>query len=165
MLFFIHKGGYIKNGVIYKNNVIYEKIHIRSGYPSIFICFNKHTVTVHLHAIVAFQKYGKDIFDTKYKRIHIRHLDGNKLNYTENNIAIGSPHDNMMDIPEEKRKERAIIASYANRKYTDTEVRSIIKDRKRGFTYRQLINKYKTSKSFLSYFFNKALYVIAQGDI
>lgn len=46
------------------------------------------------HRVVAFRKYGEIVFE---KGIMVRHLDGNKLNNTPNNLAIGYNQDNVND--------------------------------------------------------------------
>ena len=65
----------------------------------------------------------------------------------------------MMDKSKEARLNHATNASYKNIRFTKKEVKQIIRDRKKGFTYKMLCEKYDTSKSTLSYFFNSCDYV------
>lgn len=54
-----------------------------------------------VHRLQAYQKYGDKIYDI---RVLVRHLDGNPMNNSYNNIVIGSYSDNYYDIPLEKGK-------------------------------------------------------------
>lgn len=68
---------------------------------------------VHVHRLVAYQKYGDKLFE---KGIQVRHLDGDRFNNLEHNIALGSQRDNCFDIPKEERIRRAKHASSFLRK-------------------------------------------------
>jgi hypothetical protein len=163
LLEMINEGWFVKDGRLYMpNGSKYEKLYISiEGYWTL----TKHVKgnndlksNVGVHCIVAFQKFGSKIFDTPELKVHIRHLDGNKLNNLDSNIEIGSQSDNILDIPKEIRVRSAIIASSVNRRFSDEEVKLILKDRKNGFTYKMLCEKYNTSKSTLSFLFNFASY-------
>jgi len=78
----------------------------------------RNTFKIHTHRLVAYQKYGDNLFDYEC----VRHLDGDKLNNHPANISIGSMSENMRDIPLKVRKERA---SLAGRKYTDDMIKNI----------------------------------------
>lgn len=52
-----------------------------------------------IHRLCAYQKFG----DLLFKADCVRHLDGNSLNNSWNNIAIGTIKDNVHDIPKKKR--------------------------------------------------------------
>lgn len=78
----------------------------------------------------------------------VRHLNGNKLDNSFENIAIGTQQDNMLDKPKHKRIEWASHPKY--------DYESIKKDRLLGMTYRELMNKYNiSSKGTISYIINK----------
>lgn len=66
------------------------------------------------HRFQAYMKYGDKMFD---KGIVVRHLNGNSLDNSLINIAIGTQSDNMMDIPKELRIAHAQKAGDAVRKY------------------------------------------------
>lgn len=112
-------------------------------------------VTIAVHKFVAYLKFGDEIFKDG---IVVRHLDGNSLNNSWENIGIGTHSDNMMDIPQKNRIEKAIKASTKIRKFSNEEVQQIWDDRNSGMTYKKISEKYNTSKSTLNYFFNKAYY-------
>lgn len=67
-----------------------------------------------VHRLQAYQKFGDALFG---EGIVVRHLDGNSLNNSFDNIAIGTQHDNMMDIPAHIRLANAIRASSFAKKY------------------------------------------------
>ena len=109
---------------------------------------------VPFHRLVAYAKYGDSIYDDK---IVVRHLDSNPLNNSWNNIAIGTQHDNMMDIDENERKKHA---SVANKKYSDDLVREIREKHRNGMPYTEIMNKYHiSSKGTLSFIINKRMFI------
>ena len=96
---------------------------------------------VPVHRLVAYQKYGKKMF---WGKKEVRHLDGNSLNNTDENIGIGSRSDNMKDRPLEERQGYA-IKNFAtkNRRFTDAEVAEIRRKKfEEGYTYAQLKEEY-----------------------
>ena len=115
----------------------------------------KSTKTIQVHRMQAYQKYGMKMFE---EGICVRHLNGNSHDNSYDNIAIGTLSDNQMDRPKEDRIKYAINASSFMRRFTDEQVQEILIDRVNGYTYKELCEKYDTSKSTLSYLFNHALY-------
>lgn len=69
-----------------------------NGYPKFTYRFKgeRSKSTVRVHRLVAYQKYGTRLFEDDTEP---RHLDGDKLNFRLENIAIGTHSQNMMDIP------------------------------------------------------------------
>jgi len=112
-------------------------------------------VTIAVHKYVAYLKYGDKIFDDG---IEVRHLNGNSLDNSYENILIGTHSDNMLDIPKNVRIKKAISASSKNRKFGDDIIKNIMNDKNNGMSYSKLCEKYNTSKSTLSYLFNNAYY-------
>lgn len=113
-----------------------------------------------VHRLAAYIKYGEKIFNDS---LEIRHLNNICTDNSFYNLGIGTPHENMMDIPSEERKKRALFASSKLRKFSAEQIRKIKKDRENGFLYKDLSIKYNISKSSLSYFFNKAYYTGARN--
>jgi transposase-like protein len=64
----------------------------------------------------------------------------------------------MLDIPKNTRIKNSINASKNMRRFNDEEVQQIITDRKSGFTYKKLCEKYNTSNSTLFYLLNDSYY-------
>lgn len=107
---------------------------------------------VFAHRLVAFQKYGIDMFRAG---IVVRHKNGNSLDNSHGNILIGTHSDNMNDIPKKIRIRSAITASNKIRKFSDEDVSRIKKDRHSGMTYKELMEKYSiSSKGTMSYIIN-----------
>ena len=67
-----------------------------------------------VHRLQAYQKFGDALFD---EGVVARHLNGDSLDNSWGNIAIGTQHDNMMDIPAHIRLANAIRASSFAKKY------------------------------------------------
>lgn len=76
-----------------------------NGYP--WITLNKHA-KCSVHRLVAYQLWGDLIYDESKE---VRHLDGNKLNFLPDNIALGTHVENLMDRPKAERLAHAIHAS------------------------------------------------------
>lgn len=133
------------------------KGHVNSkGYLEIGIRYNNVKGNLDVHRFQAYQKFGDKIFE---EGIQVRHLDGNQLNNKLENIEIGSAFDNTMDKSPETRYKVAIIAS---RKYQEStrsyEERCKIYDElSKGTSYKNIGNKYKVSKSTLSYMKNQSI--------
>jgi hypothetical protein len=120
----------------------------KDGYYSINLRLPKGNSTrVFIHKIQAFKKFGDKIFE---QDIVIRHLNGISTNNTWENIGIGSQSDNLMDIPKVRRRELS-----SNPKYNHL---NIIRDREKGFTYKELMLKYNISSTgTLSFIINKSI--------
>lgn len=149
------KGYYCdKLGNIYSPNKKLKLIKTRNYYQ-FSVRVNGIGTPILVHRFIGYLKYDEKIFDENFL---IRHLDGNSLNNFWENILIGTQSENMKDIPELNRIKKSITASIGLRRFTDEEVINIIEDRRKGLTYKELSEKYNTSKSTLSYFFNNAYY-------
>lgn len=145
-----------ENGNVFNANGRKLKPFIYLKYPTINSRIDGKVVHVHIHRIQAFQKYGKSIFD---KGIVVRHLNGNKMDTSLGNISIGTQRDNIMDMPQNQRKEISSKGVARIRRFTNDIVDQIKQDR-HHMSYSQLCIKYKTSKSTLSYLFNKSQYAM-----
>jgi hypothetical protein len=94
----------------------------KCAYTRFTIHYNGSRSNVYTHKLLAYQKYGRAMFKPG---IIIRHLDGNSLNNSYENIALGTLQDNTMDIPEEVRIRTSITAATKLRKFTDDEMDEI----------------------------------------
>ena len=130
-----------------------------NGYLNVGLHLNGKSHRVSVHRLAAYQKFGDKLFE---KGIQVRHLNGNPLDNSYDNISIGTASENALDISKDNRIKRS---SLANRRFKREEVISILKDRSDGMSYNKLSKKYNICKGELSYFFNKSLYVreIEQG--
>lgn len=104
-----------------------------------------------VHKLQAYQKFGDASFASG---VHVRHLDGDKVNNSHQNIGIGTASDNMMDKKPEDRSRSGIRASSFVKKH-DHE--AIIQMRKSGMTYLQIMTKTGIkSKGTISFILNKS---------
>lgn len=117
-----------------------------NGYYQSTIKLNKKDKKVFPHRLQAYQKYGDILFKEK---IEVRHLDGNTLNNSWINIAIGDRSKNMMDIPEQIRIKKAKHASSFLKKYNNKEIKEYHKIYK---SYKMTMDKFNiSSKGTLNY--------------
>lgn len=153
----IEKGYYIdKKGNLYnpKGQKISGYINVNGRRATGIRKNNKTSARVYFHRLVAYVKFGDDLYK---EGMVVRHLDGNCLNNSWDNIAIGTYHDNKMDIPKERRQK---MASNANMKYSNELVKLIREDHAKGLSYKNLMLKYNiSSKGTLSFIINKRMYI------
>ena len=116
------------------------KIRIKNGYIN---CLT--------HRLQAYQKYGEDIYK---KGIVCRHLNGNPLDNSIDNIAIGTQQDNAMDRNKQDRIAHAKLATSYWRKYNANNVKDFYKKVK---SYKRTMAEFNiSSKGTLHYILNKA---------
>ena len=104
------KGYRVENGEIF--NHLHQKINFwlqSTGYPAIAVSSRP----VKVHRLVAYQKFGNAIFE---KGIEVRHLNGNKLDFSFENISIGTAKENNQDKPIEQRKHAGYLCNLKKRK-------------------------------------------------
>jgi len=107
---------------------------------------------VFIHRLVAYQKYGDIIFDSK---VQVRHKDNNRKNNLDSNILIGDQSRNMMDRPKEQRLEISIKAATKKRRFTDEEMILIRKDYELFQSYDKVMEEWDiSSKGTLHYMLN-----------
>lgn len=75
--------------------------HSYPNYLFFSLRINNKIHKVAVHKLQAYQKYGNKLFECEA----VRHLNGNSLDNSIDNIAIGSAHDNWMDIKSTVRME------------------------------------------------------------
>lgn len=104
----VSKGGELIN----PNGVIISGSLSSNGYLKFKFSYNGIKQEMPVHRLQAFQKFGAELFN---QGVVVRHLNSNKTDNSEDNIAIGSYSDNAMDRPLEQRRK---ISSIATRKIT-----------------------------------------------
>lgn len=121
-----------------------------AGYYFFSIRKGSKKYVIQVHRLQAFQKYGMQLFDTA---IVVRHLNGNPLDNSYDNIVIGTQSDNMLDIPEEVRVAKALHASSFVRKHKKEIVRKFHKNN--GNSYKKTMEHFCiNSKGTLHYILN-----------
>jgi len=139
-----------KEGVLtYKERIVEGSIHMaykEFGYRD----DNHKVIKCKFHRLQAYQKYGNKIYEDG---MCVRHLDGNPLNNTWDNIEIGTHQENMMDIPREERVKHAIKATKGMIRWDYKKIRAMHDS---GMSYREIIAETGiTSKGTLSYIINE----------
>jgi hypothetical protein len=102
-----------------------------------------------VHRLVAYQKYGEESLK---EGVHVRHRDNNSINNLEDNILLGTPTENMMDVPSEQRREHA---AKGNQRHSEKFVEEIRLKHDSGISYNVLSEMYGVPKSTLSYYLSK----------
>ena len=126
----------------------------RVGYWRKGFCIDGKEITFLIHRLHALILFGsKALFQ---KGIVVRHKDGDSLNNKWDNLELGTHKENMMDVPESFRKERA---SRCNRKHSDKKVKKIREHYKNGKTRKERMKQYKIPKSSLSFILNNKYYL------
>jgi len=110
---------------------------------------NRKTYHPAIHQFVALNKYGLVDF---LSADCVRHLNGNSLDNSWGNIALGIVLDNIMDREPEERREHAIKASSHNMR---KDWHTIEQRRYMGATYNELSTQFGVSKGTLSYHFSE----------
>ena len=134
----------VKGSVSNRN---YKKFNIRN--------LNYESHPVFIHRLQAYQKYGDKIFE---EGIVVRHLNGNSLDNSWDNIELGTSSENQMDRSEECRKNSSMKATraYQNSIRTYEERFAIYKKIKNGVSYNNISKNRNIAKSTLSYIKNKS---------
>lgn len=103
-----------------------------------------------VHRLQAFQKYGMALYGDG---MEVRHLNGNSLDNSYDNILIGTHSQNMQDIPAHIRLHKAMHATSFIRKYNKEEVRKYHKNNNNS--YKITMAKFNiSSKGTLHYVLN-----------
>lgn len=110
---------------------------------------------VKVAVLQAYQKFGPKALDDG---VEVRHLNNNPTDDSWNNIDIGTSTDNHMDMPKEKRVEKAKRAASARRKLTVDQVVNLRRRKKDGKSLASLAREYGLSKSTVSYIVNNKTY-------
>lgn len=115
------------------------------------------TYPVPFHRLQAYQKYGEAIFEPG---ICVRHLNGDSLDNSWDNIVIGTHQDNMLDKCPIIRQESALSAARSQRKLSWEEVAKLKKERDSGDSLKILSKRYGLAMSTVSYIINNKTYNI-----
>ncbi len=144
-----NKGYRVVNGRVITPSGKHRVATLWDGYMSFNFGMNGKTIPVKVHRLIAYQKYGEDALVSGR---HVRHLDGNSLNNAEDNIAIGSAHDNSMD----RMKENRITHAAKGRQKLSAEfINSLRDEHAAGFGYKNLSKRHGLPVSTLSYYLSR----------
>ena len=122
----------------------------RDNYIVICIRYNSKSISIMVHRIQAFQKYGYDMFK---EGIEVRHKNGISTDNSWDNILIGTHSENMMDIPIQVRMSKAFYATSFVRKHNKKKIREFYSKHK---SYAKTMKEFNiSSKGTLHYILNK----------
>lgn len=124
-----------------------------NGYLRTSFRYEGKCVPLYIHQMQAYKKFGLKVFDTKC----VRHLNGNRIDNSSENIGVGSHSENRMDMPPSIRLCLARFAALSNRKFTDAEELNILNDHNSGLGYNRLSRKYSVSKSTINYILRRLI--------
>lgn len=126
---------------------ILSKCIDKKGYYRITIRIDGSIVSIPIHRLVAFQKFGHDMFGDG---IVVRHLNGLPTDNSVQNISIGSYSENAMDMPTGRRRARS-----SNPKHNHY---AVLSDYNSGCSYDEIMKKHNiSSKGVVSFIINKSM--------
>lgn len=117
--------------------------------------YKQTAANVPVHQLQAYQLYGERCYETN---LVVRHLDGNKLNNSARNIALGTASENSLDRIPEERMRAAEHAAKQRRRFGVEQIIEMRQLRAAGASYKVLMRRYGVCKSFLSYVINRRTY-------
>lgn len=138
---YAHKKGYYvdSNGILcspHRQNI--RTCISPTGYVNFTIRIHGENKQLRVHRLMAYQKFGDRIYDPL---MVVRHLDGNRLNNSSANIAIGTQSENRMDVPVDIRRRTAIYATSFVTKYNRDMVNAI-KEYKKTHGYKDTMQEF-----------------------
>lgn len=107
--------------IYYKNNLRkgYIQYHGKIPYLKLSIRLKDKICNIPVHRLQAYQKYGDRLFENG---MEVRHLNGNSLDNSYDNIAIGTHSENMFDKSKEERLKQANIATSYMKKHNHEKI-------------------------------------------
>jgi hypothetical protein len=150
-------GYYARNdgSVVSPNGRVLSLCSTPKGYLYFTYRLNGTTVQIMVHRLIAFQKFGYQMF---VRGVQVRHLNNCKTNNRATNIAIGSDSDNKYDKPEQERQKHAIEAAMSSRLFTNEQAEEIRALNADGVPYSELCVMFGCAKSTISYIINGKTY-------
>lgn len=152
----IFNDGYtVKNGRLMRpDGKEVKQRPIPSGYMVVTLGPRNKRTYVRMHRIIAYSIHGEDIFKTDC----VRHLNDVRHDNNVDNLSPGTYAQNFEDRSKLSRQTLADSGGKSRRKLSESQVVNLKRDRKSGYTYRQLCDKYGIAKSTISYIINNKTY-------
>lgn len=147
--YYLDKSGKLFN---FKGQEIKGSINT-NGYLKTSIRFDGKFKGVKFHRLQAYLKFSDKLFE---RGIMVRHLNGNKLDNSYENIEIGSNYDNQMDMPKHVRLSRSKPGALKSIKYSKEDVINYYNIEK---SYKKTMEYFKiSSKGTLNYILKDRVY-------
>lgn len=108
-----------------------------------------------VHQLIAYQLFGPQAFEDG---VVILHLDRNKENNSQANIALGTKSDAQMQIPAHMRALYGANAAQKLRVLTDAQVSELRASREAGATLKEISERFGIARSTASYIINRRTY-------
>lgn len=108
----VTKGYHVREGQVYGPTQRPLKLVVKKGYPNFKVRIGPKSYCVPVHRYVAFTLWGDKVFDPT---LVVRHLDGDRSNFSVANLAMGTHQDNSLDVKPSVRKARMVHASKERR--------------------------------------------------
>ena len=128
------------------------------SYPRFNIKNGIKKLDVIVHRLVAYQKFGDLIYSTNDGDVCIRHLDGDKSNFCESNIDIGSRKENTNDRPKDEILAHCLKISSDRRLFVDDDIIRIRFMRDAGESLKVISELFCVSISSISDIVNRKTY-------
>jgi hypothetical protein len=122
------------------------------GYERTTIKINSKDVVIKTHRLQAHQKYGDKLYEDG---IVVRHLNGNALDNSWDNIATGTQVENLKDIPLKQRQLNALQSSHKRIKHPKEFVDKLKEEYKVLKSYAKLSRKFNLSYDTTYYLINQ----------
>ena len=147
--FYIAKDGEVFS-TVRGNGVIRRKYGFtQEGYKRITLTNKGEPLRLHREVLRAFDRLPKE-------GEICRHLDGNPKNNHISNLKWGTHKENAQDCLKHGRNKFQILVgeNSPSAKFSDKEIEDIRNRRKKGATYKEIMEVYDISKSHVSYIIN-----------
>lgn len=132
------KGYMVMDGAVVSPSGKTRKLGLKNNYPTFNMRFprTRRVIPVPVHCLVGLNKFGDQVFSDV---LELRHINGNRLDFSEGNIVLGTHSQNMMDIDPVIRLRNGRHAASRNVKYGPDVVANIGSMRARsGLGYRSI---------------------------
>jgi hypothetical protein len=122
------------------------------GYERTTIKINSKDVVIKTHRLQAYQKYGDKLYEDG---IVVRHLNGNALDNSWDNIATGTQVENLKDIPLKQRQLNALQSAHKRIKHPKEFVDELKEEYRVLKSYAKLSRKFNLSYDTTYYLINQ----------
>lgn len=139
-----------------KGRILKGHTSAKDGRLHITTTYMTKNIRCPVHALAAYELFGEPALNPN---VHIRHLNGNPLDNSASNLAIGTSTDNHLDVPAAARTAHALKGARTVRKLTYEQAQALREAYSSGSVLSDLANNYCISLSAASYIVNNKTYI------